>query len=461
MTQVTNHQFTKTTSALDYTLPLAGLTLGVTVLEILAIDYLKYAKDISPALEMAMTHGSWVLLSALLGLWWWHAKVLRKEHLSLSVCTACLHSLANNVLIADNNDNLVYLNQQSGKTLNALSDEIRKTFPGFDTSKLQGASIHQFHKNPEPIRQRLRGMQEGQQHRTYIKLGTLTLSLNVGGIFYNGKRVGSYAEWSDATAQRQMEEKISETASHISNATRDIAAGNLNLSERTEAQAANIEQTTASMQQITSTVVANSQNAQNTLQLADQAQTVANKGGKIVTEAIDAMQKITASSTKIANIIGVIDELAFQTNLLALNAAVEAARAGEQGRGFAVVAGEVRSLAQRSAEASKEIRDLIQASVLTVKEGATQVDQTGHCLKDIIGTVNEVKSRVEEIARASSEQTVSLQEINKAITEMDNFTQQNAALVEQAASASKSLEEQASNLDKLVQGAQQRGHQRS
>ena len=186
--------------------------------------------------------------------------------------------------------------------------------------------------------------------------------------------------------------------------------------------------------------------------LANTTRDAANRGGKVVKEAIQAMQDITASSEKISDIIGVIDEIAFQTNLLALNAAVEAARAGEQGRGFAVVAAEVRTLAGRSAKAAKEIKDLITASVEIVQTGTTQVNDTGECLTDIIESVEKVTNMVGEITTASQEQSTSISEINKSVAQMDSFTQQNAALVEEAASAAKALEEQSNNLVGIIDG---------
>jgi methyl-accepting chemotaxis protein len=226
----------------------------------------------------------------------------------------------------------------------------------------------------------------------------------------------------------------------------EIAQGNTNLSQRTEEQAASLEETAASMEEMTSTVKHNAANASEASQLAAAARQQAEQGGMVVTEAIRAMRDINSSSKKMADIIGVIDEIAFQTNLLALNAAVEAARAGEQGRGFAVVASEVRSLAGRSAMAAKEIKVLIQDSVTKVEEGSKLVDQSGAGLGDIVTSVKKVADIVAEISAASQEQSSGIEQVNKAITQMDEVTQQNAALVEQAAAAAESLKNQARKL---------------
>lgn len=235
-------------------------------------------------------------------------------------------------------------------------------------------------------------------------------------------------------------------ADAIATAANEISEGNTNLSQRTEEQASSLEETASSMEQMTSTVNQNADNAKQANQLAAGARDQAEQGGEVVSRAVEAMGEINTSSKKIADIIGVIDEIAFQTNLLALNAAVEAARAGEQGRGFAVVAGEVRSLAQRSAEAAKEIKGLIQDSVGKVEQGSELVNESGEKLGEIVNSVKKVTDIVSEIAAASSEQASGIEQVNTAITQMDDMTQQNAALVEEAAAASKSMEEQAAEL---------------
>jgi methyl-accepting chemotaxis protein len=236
----------------------------------------------------------------------------------------------------------------------------------------------------------------------------------------------------------------------ISSASSEIAAGNMDLSDRTGAQASSLEQTAASMEQLTGTVKQNADNARQANMLAVSASEVATKGGVVVAQVVDTMGSINASSKKIVDIIAVIDGIAFQTNILALNAAVEAARAGEQGRGFAVVASEVRNLAQRSAGAAKEIKQLIGDSVEKVDSGARLVDQAGVTMKEIVTSIQRVTDIMGEITTASQEQTSGLDQINQAIGQMDAITQQNVALVEEAAAAAGSLQDQAGVLTGVV-----------
>jgi len=243
---------------------------------------------------------------------------------------------------------------------------------------------------------------------------------------------------------------ISNNADAVLTGSHEIATGNNNLSQRTEQQAANLEETASSMEQMTATVRQNADNAHQANQLATSAREQAEKGGDVVSNAVSAMGEITNSSKQIADIIGVIDEIAFQTNLLALNAAVEAARAGEQGRGFAVVASEVRNLAGRSATAAREIKDLIKDSVLKVDEGSKLVDESGQTLEQIMTSVKKVSDIVAEIAAASQEQSEGIEQVNVSISQMDEMTQQNAALVEQAAAASEAMSKQALSLNELV-----------
>ena len=240
------------------------------------------------------------------------------------------------------------------------------------------------------------------------------------------------------------------SAEFINNSSDEIASGNNNLSQRAEQQAASLEETASSMEQLTSTVKNNADNADQANHVATTARQLAENGGSVVASAVGAMQEINESSTKIAEIIGVIDEIAFQTNLLALNASVEAARAGEQGRGFSVVATEVRNLAQRSATAAKESKELIQTSVQKVRSGTEFVNETGKALNEIVTGVKKVGDIVAEIAAASAEQSQGIEQVNQAINQMDEITQQNAALAEEASAASISMSEQSTNMTHLL-----------
>ena len=244
--------------------------------------------------------------------------------------------------------------------------------------------------------------------------------------------------------------RVRDSSRAIGAATGDIASGNMDLSARTEAQASNLEETAAAMEELTSTVHNNTANAEQANKLVAGTAESARRGGDVVGQVVEKMASITASSNKISDIIGVIDGIAFQTNILALNAAVEAARAGEQGRGFAVVASEVRNLAQRSAAAAKEIKELITESVQQVADGGKLADSAGAAMQDIVKSVQNVAGLMQEIASASQEQSLGIDQVNQAVTQMDNTTQQNAALVEQAAAAAQSLSEQAARLEEVV-----------
>jgi methyl-accepting chemotaxis protein len=243
---------------------------------------------------------------------------------------------------------------------------------------------------------------------------------------------------------------IKESTDTINTAAKEISQGNADLSQRTEEQASSLEETASSMEELTSTVKQNAENARQANQLAVGASDVAVRGGEVVKQVVSTMNGISESSKKIADIIGVIDGIAFQTNILALNAAVEAARAGEQGRGFAVVATEVRNLAQRSAAAAKEIKELITDSVGKVDAGSKLVDEAGKTMDEIVSSVKRVTDIMAEITAASQEQSSGIEQVNTAVTQMDEVTQQNAALVEQAAAAAESMEEQARNLAQMV-----------
>lgn len=236
----------------------------------------------------------------------------------------------------------------------------------------------------------------------------------------------------------------------ISTASTQIAAGNLDLSSRTEEQASSLEETASAMEELTSTVQQNADNAKQANQLANNASEISKKGGVVVSQVVNTMKDIDESSKKIVEIISVIDSIAFQTNILSLNAAVEAARAGEQGRGFAVVASEVRNLAQRSASAAKEIKLLIGNSVEKVQTGVILVDEAGNTMAKVVSSIKQVTDIMDEISSASQEQALGIEQVNKAITQMDEVTQQNAALVEEAAAASASMQDEAANLSKVV-----------
>jgi methyl-accepting chemotaxis protein len=236
----------------------------------------------------------------------------------------------------------------------------------------------------------------------------------------------------------------------MASASSEIAAGNLDLSSRTEQQASALEETASSMEELTSTVKINAESARQASQLAQDASEIASRGGVVVSEVVSTMSSINDSSRKIVDIISVIDGIAFQTNILALNAAVEAARAGEQGRGFAVVASEVRNLAQRAASAAKEIKQLINDSVRQVETGTGLVDKAGQTMDEIVASIARVTAIMSEIANASEEQREGIEQVNRAITQMDQVTQQNAALVEQAAAAAASMQEQSAQLAQAV-----------
>ncbi|WP_175852784.1 methyl-accepting chemotaxis protein [Burkholderia cepacia] len=244
--------------------------------------------------------------------------------------------------------------------------------------------------------------------------------------------------------------RVRDSSNSIAHAVSEIASGNLDLSQRTEEQAASLQETAATMEEFTSTVRLNAENAQQASALAANASDVAHRGSSVVGRVVDTMTEIGHSSSKIADITGIIEGIAFQTNILALNAAVEAARAGEQGRGFAVVASEVRSLAQRSSTAAKEIKELINASVQTIRDGSALAGEAGKTMSDVTQAVARVTDIMGEIAAASAEQSRGIDQVNLTITQMDETTQQNAALVEQAAAASKSLEAQGRELSKTV-----------
>jgi len=409
--------------------------------------------------------------------------------------SAALHSVSGCVMVADAGGTIVYTNSAVEEMLRNAEADIRKQLPGFSASAVVGANFDVFHRNPHE-HSRLIASLTGP-HTTQISVGGRKFRLILNPVnSQTGGRIGTVVEWADRTLELSLESevnvvlaavldgdlsrridvagksgffetlgqgmnrlvdniqelitKVKATSRDVHSAAEELSAGNTNLSQRTEQQAASLEQTASSMEEITSTVKQNADNAHQANQLASAAREQAQAGGAVVNQAIAAMAGINESSKKIANIIGVIDEIAFQTNLLALNAAVEAARAGEQGRGFAVVASEVRSLAGRSAAAAKEIKELIRDSVGKVEGGTELVAQSGQTLEQIVTAVKKVTDVVAEIASASSEQIRGIEQVNNAITEMDGMTQQNAALVEQATAASQALTEQSGHLTTIL-----------
>ena len=278
--------------------------------------------------------------------------------------------------------------------------------------------------------------------------GDLTVELDTRRTDELGQVTRSLAEMRDAL--RGIVSQVRESTGSIQLASAEVASGNMDLSQRTEQAASNLQQTAGAIQQLSGTVRQSADAASQANQLASSASAVAQRGGEVVSQVVATMDEINASSKKISDIIGTIDGIAFQTNILALNAAVEAARAGEQGRGFAVVAGEVRSLAQRSAEAAREIKTLISASVERVSQGTQLVDRAGTTMVDIVGSIQQVSSLMGQISTASQEQSQGVAQVGEAVTQMDQVTQQNAALVEESAAAAQSLRAQAEQLVRAV-----------
>jgi len=402
-----------------------------------------------------------------------------------------LDAVTAKIMATDKDYNIIFVNKAAAELMLSMQPEIRKKLPNFDASRLIGSNIDVFHKRPSHQRAilgELKGTMNAQ-----IELGSLTLGLTGNSMYdESGVRLGTVLEWVDRTEALRAEqelremitavvdgnmtvridlagkagffatlsEKINElvesfgevvgrvklAAGEVVRGVQEISQGNEDLSSRTEAQASSLEETASSMKQMTASVRQNADNSGQANQLAAAARDQAEKGGVVVASAVRAMSEINKSSKKIADIIGVIDEIAFQTNLLALNAAVEAARAGEQGRGFAVVASEVRNLAGRSATAAKEIKALIRDSVQKVDEGSTLVAQSGQTLEHIVSAVKKVSDIIAEIAASSQEQSSGINHVNTAVMQLDEMTQQNAALVEQATAASKSMADQSQAL---------------
>lgn len=465
-------------------------------------------------------------------------KAIAEENLRIR---NALDNVSTNVMIADNDRNIVYLNTSLHEMLANVESDLRKDLPQFDVRKVLGTNIDSFHKNPDHQIRVIDSLRD--TFSTQIKVGGRTMSLTLNPIHDDrGQRAGTVVEWLDRTTEVAVEQEISgivqgavagdfsarvsvddkedffrrlaegmnqlldtneqafnevlsilgsmaegdltkritadysgtfarlkedanstmdkltemvvsirQASESINVAAREIAAGNSDLSSRTEEQAASLEETASSMEELTATVKQNADNAKQANEQTISASDVATRGGEVVQKVVVTMSAINESSKKISDIIGVIDGIAFQTNILALNAAVEAARAGEQGRGFAVVAGEVRNLAQRSASAAKEIKQLISDSVEKINGGTELVNRAGTTMEEIVASVKRVTDIMAEITSASAEQSSGIEQVSQTVSQMDEVTQQNASLVEEASAAARSMEEQAGTMEQLVQ----------
>jgi methyl-accepting chemotaxis protein len=400
-----------------------------------------------------------------------------------------LDRVSTGAMLADPGGKIIYANDAMQAMFRSRAADLRSKLPSFDPDRILGGSIDSLLPDLSS--------QSSGAHGADIEFGRAVFRVAANSVAdAEGQRIGTVFQWFDRTQEVAIEEEVRTTvskavegdltsrieergkdgffkilasgmnrlldnmsevirtmstaASELTSGAEEISRGNTNLSQRTEQQGASLEETASSMEEMTSTVKLTANNAGEANRVAAAAREQAQQGGAVVGSAVAAMGQINASSKKIADIIGVIDEIAFQTNLLALNAAVEAARAGEQGRGFAVVASEVRNLAGRSATAAKEIKSLILDSVAKVEEGSKLVDQSGKSLAEIVASVKKVTDIVSEIAAASLEQASGIEQVNKAVMQMDETTQQNAALVEQAAAASQAIVDQARTLNAMI-----------
>lgn len=468
---------------------------------------------------------------------WQDVTEVRQKALEVGRLSSAVDGMTTNLMMADTNGVIVYMNPSVTQMLQRREAELQKALPSFKVASVVGTSFDTFHKDPSKQRNLL-GNPDNLPYQADIKVSNLEFNLTAIALKDDdGNHVGTAVQWVDTTeekdAQRQIEgliaaavrgelderidtseyegfmvqlgvginalmdnvvepisaainvaeglakgeltnsmdgeyggqflilanamnsslgnllnmvSEIRDASTNVFSAAREIAQGNNDLSQRTEAQASSLEETASAMEELTTTVQQNAENASEATKVASSAMQKASKGGEVVASAVTAMEEINSSSKKISDIIGVIDEIAFQTNLLALNAAVEAARAGEQGRGFAVVAAEVRNLAGRSAQAAKEIKGLINDSVEAVGKGTKLVDATGETFSELVDSVTEVVSMISDINSASSEQAAGIGEVSQAVSQMDEMTQQNAALVEEATASSKAMEDQSKNL---------------
>ncbi|MCY7295373.1 methyl-accepting chemotaxis protein [Alteromonas sp. a30] len=466
-----------------------------------------------------------------------HAEVQAQENVRIRVA---LNNVTTNVMVADNQNNIVYINQSVLAMLRNAASDLRKDLPHFDPDNLIGKNVDIFHKNPEHQKSLLSRLESTYQAQ--ISVGGRAFNLIANPVKDNrGERLGTVVEWSDITSQINIQEEVERLVKDVSighlgslidtgnkegffltiseglnnlsqtinafikdisatvkklsegeltckivnhyqgnfgevsaalnntidklndiltsikrstdsirSSNHEISIGNDQLSSRTEKQASNLEETAASLEELTSNVRNTADNASTANKAASSAKQQAQIGESIVSEAVQSMSAITDSSNKIVEIISVIDDIAFQTNLLALNASVEAARAGEQGRGFAVVANEVRNLAQRSAISAKEIKELIDVSSDRVSTGSEQVNKCGESLKDILNHVEELTTLISDIANSTNEQAAGIGQVNQAVAELDDITQQNAALAEEASSASQSSVQQADEMVDIV-----------
>jgi methyl-accepting chemotaxis protein len=360
-----------------------------------------------------------------------------------------LENTASVVLMADLEGKVIYANQAAQRYLREQEREIRARLPEFQAGEIGNANVAVFFADAEGMKGKLGELSESYQERAHFGGRTVDLTANPV-LNESGGRLGTVVEWDDVTDQLKVEAEIAEGVTSIKAATVQLTAGSQDLSARTEEQVASLEEMAASIRQLSVTVKQNADNAQQANQLALAARGAAEGGGAVAVTAVTAMGEIEQSSQRIAEIVGVIDEIAFQTNLLALNAAVEAARAGEAGRGFAVVAAEVRSLAQRSSQASKEIKGLISTSNGHVKRGVELVSKAGGSLSEIVTSVKKVADIVSEIAAASQEQSAGVQEVDEAVTQMEGVTQKNAALVEESTASVNSVDRQMEQLSRVV-----------